>query len=65
MIDNRPEVKITDTDGNVFTIIGRSKEAAREANWSNNKITIVIDEMLKASDYRTVIRIMKKYFEVI
>ena len=62
MIEN-PTLELSDRDGNVFAILGKAQRVARQAGWSQQKITEVFAEA-KSGDYDHVLQTMMKYFEV-
>lgn len=59
----KPVLKLSNTDGNVFAIIGAAKEAAQKAKMSPKNITDMVTEMM-SGDYDNVLQVCMKYFEV-
>lgn len=61
--DNKPVLKLSNADGNVFMIIGLVKRAAQKAKWDQEKISSLVSEMM-AGDYDNVLQLCMKNFEV-
>lgn len=59
----KPYVKLTGTDGNAFSIMGRTRAAMRECGWTNAEISEATNDMM-ADDYDALIRAVCKYCEV-
>ncbi len=62
--ERKPRVKLLGGDGNAFVILGACRDAARKAEWSTDKITIVMDEM-RSGDYDHLLATACKYFKVV
>ena len=63
MIENKPFLKLSDADGNVFFIIARARRIAKKAGWPEAKI----DEFTKEAErgnYDHAIKTCIEYFEV-
>jgi hypothetical protein len=59
----KPFLKLSGTDGNVFSIFGKALRAARTAKWPEEKI----DEYLakaKSGDYNKALGTTMEYFDV-
>ena len=63
MIDTRPFVQLTGTDGNAFAVIGACKAAARKAGWTTDEITQLVEDMT-AGDYDHLLGIAMQRFDV-
>jgi hypothetical protein len=59
----RPTVQLSGQDGNVYSIIGRCREAAKKAQWLPTEWEAVKKEMMDG-DYDHVLQTAMKYFEV-
>lgn len=57
------KIKLSGSEGNAFSIIGKCSRAARREKWSEAKISKFIDEA-KAGDYDNAIQTAMKYFDV-
>jgi hypothetical protein len=62
MID-KPEVRLTESDGNAFALIGKCTRAAKKADWTPEQIKEFRDEAM-SGDYQNVLRTCCKYFDV-
>ena len=60
----KPELKLSGEDGNVFAIFGAALKAARRAGWSQEKQDLFISEA-KSGNYDHAIQTCMKYFDVI
>ena len=61
---NKPELKLSDEDGNVFFILGRAIKIARKNNWNEETIKKFVDDA-KSGDYDHALQTCMKYFDVI
>ncbi len=61
--NKKPEVTLTDSDGNAFMIIGKCMRAARKAGWTPEQLALV-DTEFKSGDYDNVLQTAMKYFDV-
>ena len=64
MNDIKPEVKISDCDGNAFSILARCQHAARRAVWDERYLEEFLDEA-SGSDYNHLLRTVMQYFTVV
>ena len=63
MSEQKPELDLSNEDGNAFFIIGRARRVAKRAGWSEERI----DEFLahaKSGDYDHLLRTCMQYFDV-
>lgn len=60
----KPQVKLSDGDGNVFFIIGRCRKAARNHGWAAARIDTFSGECMDATTYDEVLRLVMENFDV-
>ena len=60
-----PEITVTLTgqDGNAFAVLGRCREAARDAGLSDEEIATFTDEAI-AGDYDHLLQTAMRWFEI-
>lgn len=63
MDDNKPRVKLTGTDGNVFAIIGKVSGALKDAG-QGAKAKEFRDKAMAAQSYDEVLQMLFSYVEV-
>lgn len=63
MEQSKPILKLTGTDGNVFSIMGRAVRTLRNAKYPQEKIDTFVAEM-KSGDYGHALRTCMKWFDV-
>ena len=65
MTPKHPEIIVTLTgqDGNAFAVLGRCREAARDAGLSEDEITAFMDEAM-AGDYDHLLQTAMRWFEI-
>ena len=63
MSDTKQRVELVGADGNAFNIIGLCMRVARKANWTEDRIKAVREEMT-CCGYDNVIATAMKYFDV-
>ena len=56
-------VTITGQDGNAFAVLGRCREAARDAGLSDEEIAAFMDEAM-AGDYDHLLQTAMRWFEI-
>ena len=56
-------VTITGQDGNAFAVLGRCREAARDAGLSDEEIAAFMDEAM-AGDYDHLLQTAMSWFEI-
>lgn len=61
--NKKPKLKLSGTDGNAFTIIGRARGVARTAKMPDAQIERMVAEMT-AGDYDNLLAVTSKYFDV-
>lgn len=59
----KPQVNLAGEDGNVFSILGLCRKAARKAGWTDEQWKKVQSEMM-SGDYNHVLQTAMKYFQV-
>jgi len=60
---NRPKVKLTGGDGNVFAVMGACRRAAR-ATWTTAQWALVREKFLATDSYCQALEVATRYFEV-
>ncbi|WP_210879921.1 hypothetical protein [Roseovarius autotrophicus] len=65
MASKHPEIIVTLTgqDGNAFAVLGRCREAAKEAGLSDDEIAAFLDEAM-AGDYDHLLQTAMRWFEI-
>jgi len=65
MTPKHPEITVTLTgqDGNAFAVLGRCREAARNAGLSEDEIAAFMDEAM-AGDYDQLLQTAMRWFEI-
>jgi hypothetical protein len=56
-------VMLTGQDGNAFAVLGRCREAARDAGLSEDEIAAFMDEAM-AGDYDQLLQTAMRWFEI-
>lgn len=56
-------VTLTGQDGNAFAVLGRCREAARDAGLSDEEIAAFMDEAM-AGDYDDLLQTAMRWFEI-
>lgn len=64
MNDLKPEVQISDRDGNAFGILARCQHAAKRAAWDERYLEEFLDEATNG-DYNHLLRTVMQYFTVV
>ena len=59
----KPKLKLSNTDGNVFSILARASKAGRNAGWSAEQIN-TFSEDATSGDYDHALQTCMTYFEV-
>ena len=62
-MSTKPKVKLTDTDGNAFSIMARCARAAGEAGYNKEYISKLIKEMT-SGDYDHLLQTVAENFEI-
>lgn len=65
MTPKHPDIIVTLTgqDGNAFAVLGRCREAARDAGLSDDEIAAFMDEAM-AGDYDHLLQTAMRWFEI-
>ena len=65
MTPKHPDITVTLTgqDGNAFAVLGRCREAARDAGLSDDEIAAFMDEAM-AGDYDHLLQTAMRWFEI-
>ena len=63
MSEQKPILKLTDLDGNAFFIIGRARDVAKKAGWSEGRIGKFVKEAMDGN-YDHLLQICMEYFDV-
>lgn len=61
--EEKPTLKLSETDGNAMAVLAKASKAARKAGWSEDKTNDFLDEAT-SGDYDNVLLTVFKYFEV-
>lgn len=61
--EDKPELCLTECDGNAFAIIGRARDVGRRAGWAGDKIEAFTAEA-QSGNYDNVLQTCFKYFDV-
>ena len=61
--EEKPTLKLSETDGNAMAVLAKAARAGRKAGWSSDKISDVLGEATNG-DYDNVLLTVFKYFEV-
>ena len=61
---SKPELDLSDQDGNAFSILVRAAKVARRAGWSAEELTKFREEAT-SGDYDHLLQTCEKYFEVV
>ena len=59
----KPKVKLTGTDGNVFSLAAKVARALKDAG-QETKSKAFMDEIFKSSSYDAALQVMMRYVEV-
>jgi len=62
--EDKPELKLSDMDGNAFSILGRATRVAIRAGWSKEKIS-EFQKKATSGDYDHVLQTCMDYFDVV
>lgn len=60
----RPTVELTGTNGNVFSIIGLCRRAARKAGWDRERVSQLVKDLTSSGSYDEVLQKVMTQFEV-
>ena len=63
MKDERPRLNLVGHDGNAFNVLGLARRAAKEAEWSQEKIDQFMKEAM-AGNYDNLLATCMKHFDV-
>ena len=61
--ESKPRLRLIDTDGNAFAILGAALNKAREAGWSVEKYKRFKEEAL-SGNYDQLLATVQRYFDV-
>jgi hypothetical protein len=59
----RPKVNLIGKDGNAFFVLGACSRSARTAGWSQDTITLIMEDM-KSGDYNHLLGVAMREFNV-
>jgi len=59
----RPRVKLIGEDGNAFNILGKCRQAAKKANWTDEQWSQFKAEATDG-DYNRLLQVVMEHFEV-
>jgi hypothetical protein len=63
-VTGRARVKLSGTDGNVYTIIGRCAQAGRKAHYTVEQLRAFNSEAMHSASYDAVLQVCMKWFDV-
>ena len=61
--DTKPELNLSEGDGNVFFIIGRARRVAHRAGWTDAQVD-AFATLAQAGDYDHALQTCFRYFDV-
>lgn len=59
----RPQIKLTGTDGNAYSVLAKCIKAARKAKWSESDIETFTNDAM-SGDYNRLMSVVMTQFEV-
>ena len=62
--NNKPPVKLTGADSNVFNLLGLCQRAARRAGWTPEEIDQFREKVMGAHSYEAALVVMMEEFDV-
>ncbi|MFI5222723.1 MAG: hypothetical protein ACHQX3_00520 [Nitrospirales bacterium] len=60
----KPVVRLIGANGNVFNLIALCKISARQAGWTAEKTSAVVNQMLSSHSYDDVLVVIMEHFDV-
>ena len=60
----KPVLKLTGADGNVFNVLGLAQQAAKRADWTEEKIQEFIHKATHSHSYDAVLQLCFQHFDV-
>lgn len=60
---DKPKLRLTGENGNVFNILGLALEAGKAAGWTQEKISKFMKEAM-SDDYDNALQVCMKFFDV-
>ena len=63
MADKKPTVELLGKDGNAYAVLGRCKQAAKKAGWSEEEIKEFVSEAMKG-DYNYLLATCMDHFDI-
>ncbi len=64
MNETKPELNLSEMDGNAFFILGRARRVAKRAGWTEDKISTFTADA-ESGDYDHLLQTCMKYFDVV
>lgn len=61
--ETKPKLRLSGTDGNAFSVLGKAQRAAKEAGWPKEKLDAFMNEA-KAGDYDHLLQTVMRHFDV-
>lgn len=58
-----PKLKLVGKDGNAFSIMGRARDAAKKAGWTQEEIDLYMVEA-RSGDYNDLLAVTMEHFDV-
>ena len=58
-----PKLKLVGQDGNAFAIMGRARDAAKKAGWTQEEIDLYMVEA-RSGDYNNLLAVTMEHFNV-
>lgn len=62
--EEKPTLKLTGSDGNIFVIMGKAQRAARVADWSPTKIEKMLKAVQSSKSYDAALAVIGEHFDV-
>ncbi len=59
----KPRVILTERDGNAYSLIARCRRAALDAQWSEERVKALLDDM-QSGDYDHLLQVAMREFDV-
>ena len=63
-LEEKPTLKLTGSDGNIFVVMGKAQRAARAADWSPAKIEKMLKAVQNCKSYDAALGVISEHFDV-
>lgn len=64
-VREKPVLKLTGANGNVFNILGLAQRAAERAGWTEEEIQSFVHKATHSNSYDEVLQLCFQYFDVV